>query len=175
MIHVSSKRRLYLSICGCYFIHCNVMFLWWLFSTANGQRLRDDMYESLYGAAACYRRMNGTHQTGCSCKYCKFSSLVQITVGLDSRQRKQPHINQINHSVVCFTPTINIPRKKITQFSCLDSYKWFGNYQVLFSHLKVLFIEDNRFIRKKGDVWWDDEIKTLFSQKKKVWLWWQEV
>lgn len=35
----------------------------------NGERTKDKMYEYLDGAAACFRRLNGTHQTGCTCTY----------------------------------------------------------------------------------------------------------
>lgn len=34
----------------------------------NGERTKDKMYEYLDGAAACFRRLNGTHQTGCTSK-----------------------------------------------------------------------------------------------------------
>lgn len=32
-----------------------------------GERTRDKMYQPILGAS-CFRRLNGTHQTGCSCK-----------------------------------------------------------------------------------------------------------
>lgn len=35
---------------------------------ANGQRLAEKMYSNLDGTA-CFRRLNGTHTIGCSCKY----------------------------------------------------------------------------------------------------------
>lgn len=34
----------------------------------NTERTRDKMYEELNGNFACFRRLNATHQTGCSCK-----------------------------------------------------------------------------------------------------------
>ncbi|XP_016960967.1 nicastrin [Drosophila biarmipes] len=36
--------------------------------TAQGERTRDKMYEPI-GGASCFRRLNGTHQTGCSSTY----------------------------------------------------------------------------------------------------------
>ncbi|KAH8383225.1 hypothetical protein KR009_007484 [Drosophila setifemur] len=38
-------------------------------NVAQGERTRDKMYEPILGAS-CFRRLNGTHQTGCSCKLC---------------------------------------------------------------------------------------------------------
>jgi hypothetical protein len=49
------------------------------------------MYESIEGAAACFRRLNGTHQFGCSCKERRLSksfvrllnvSQLRISIGL---------------------------------------------------------------------------------------------
>ncbi|XP_037716138.1 nicastrin isoform X2 [Drosophila subpulchrella] len=37
-------------------------------TTAQGERTRDKMYEPI-GGASCFRRLNGTHQTGCSSTY----------------------------------------------------------------------------------------------------------
>ncbi|EDW43560.1 nicastrin isoform X2 [Drosophila sechellia] len=37
-------------------------------SIAQGERTRDKMYEPI-GGASCFRRLNGTHQTGCSSTY----------------------------------------------------------------------------------------------------------
>lgn len=34
----------------------------------NGERTKDKMYERIDGTAACFRRLNATHQTGCTCK-----------------------------------------------------------------------------------------------------------
>lgn len=34
-------------------------------------RAHDKMYDELSGVS-CFRRLNGTHQTGCSCKLYKF-------------------------------------------------------------------------------------------------------
>lgn len=45
------------------------MYLFVMFSLKNSvsaERIKDKMYESIEGAAACFRRLNGTHQFGCS-------------------------------------------------------------------------------------------------------------
>lgn len=34
----------------------------------SAERTKDMMYEELNGNYACFRRLNATHQTGCSCK-----------------------------------------------------------------------------------------------------------
>lgn len=47
----------------------NYLFLLLIFSLCrfgNLQRLHEKIYSSIEGGAACFRRLNGTHQTGCS-------------------------------------------------------------------------------------------------------------
>lgn len=39
--------------------------------SGESQRLRYKMFEDIEGAYACFRRLNGTHQFGCSCKLFK--------------------------------------------------------------------------------------------------------
>ncbi|PSN40779.1 Nicastrin [Blattella germanica] len=46
------------------FLLLSIMFS--LLFTVSPQRIRDKMYESIEGASACFRRLNGTHQFGCS-------------------------------------------------------------------------------------------------------------
>lgn len=50
------------------------LIFFFFFILVNCQRTRDKMYDSITGAS-CFRRLNGTHQTGCSCKY---SFLIKI-------------------------------------------------------------------------------------------------
>lgn len=42
------------------------------------ERLRDMIYMSFDGVAACFRRHNGTHQFGCSCKASFFSVFINF-------------------------------------------------------------------------------------------------
>lgn len=44
-----------------------INFSFLLIFTVHTERTRDKMYNSIIGAS-CFRRLNGTHQTGCSCK-----------------------------------------------------------------------------------------------------------
>lgn len=38
------------------------------FTVISCERLHEQIYSSIEGGAACFRRLNGTHQVGCSCK-----------------------------------------------------------------------------------------------------------
>ncbi|XP_077284320.1 nicastrin [Arctopsyche grandis] len=49
----------------------------------DGQRLRDMMYESLYSGGACYRRLNGTHQIGCTSKRGGSVGVVHAISGIE--------------------------------------------------------------------------------------------
>lgn len=44
--------------------NCLIKFL----IAVTAERIKDMIYMSVDGAAACFRRHNGTHQFGCSCK-----------------------------------------------------------------------------------------------------------
>ncbi|XP_066260792.1 nicastrin [Euwallacea similis] len=41
----------------------------YLFYTCNADRIKDTMYINIQGSVACYRRMNSTHQIGCSSEW----------------------------------------------------------------------------------------------------------
>ncbi|XP_069684848.1 nicastrin isoform X2 [Periplaneta americana] len=50
-------------------VFLSFMYLFVVFSfknSAHAERIRDKMYDPIEGAAACFRRLNGTHQFGCS-------------------------------------------------------------------------------------------------------------
>lgn len=36
--------------------------------SGNAERTKDKMYDGISGTTACYRRLNATHQIGCSCE-----------------------------------------------------------------------------------------------------------
>ncbi|KAF7286284.1 hypothetical protein GWI33_006157 [Rhynchophorus ferrugineus] len=52
-------------------VNCIVIVLFYLsliIFKGNGDRIKDTMFEDIYSSLACYRRMNATHQIGCSSK-----------------------------------------------------------------------------------------------------------
>lgn len=54
-----------------------------LFLDAYSERLHEQIYSSIEGGAACFRRLNGTHQTGCSCMYLPLISIISIIVYIE--------------------------------------------------------------------------------------------
>ncbi|XP_055532238.1 nicastrin [Wyeomyia smithii] len=50
-----------------YLRHLNVLLVFIFLNHVHSQRIKDDMYTSISGAH-CFRRLNGTHVTGCSSK-----------------------------------------------------------------------------------------------------------
>ncbi|XP_017774450.1 PREDICTED: nicastrin [Nicrophorus vespilloides] len=80
-------------------------------SQSNAQRTKDKMYQPLNGIASCFRRMNGTHQTGCSSAkegttgvvhYVKKSSELDLILSLDNNLQYIPAIpvNEFTKEVV---------------------------------------------------------------------------
>ncbi|CAH1153337.1 unnamed protein product [Phaedon cochleariae] len=53
-----------MTIMGIFIIHFFIMLQ--LIGGGNGERTKDQMYEKIDGSSACYRRLNATHQIGCS-------------------------------------------------------------------------------------------------------------
>lgn len=61
---------------------------WLLFSAIllatdlSGERITEKIYQRIDDGFSCFRRLNGTHQIGCSCKKSEFdrSMLIKSTV-----------------------------------------------------------------------------------------------
>lgn len=45
----------------------------------NGERTKDKMYDGISATTACYRRLNATHQVGCSCKHVMPISVIDLS------------------------------------------------------------------------------------------------
>lgn len=45
-----------------------------------GQRTNPMIYEPISGSVPCFRRLNGTHQTGCSCKFQTINQMNKLMI-----------------------------------------------------------------------------------------------
>ncbi|XP_075985469.1 nicastrin [Anticarsia gemmatalis] len=66
-------------------------FYWFLilssiYSCVNSERLHEQIYSSIEGGAACFRRLNGTHQAGCSSADNGAVGVVQMIRGVEDAQ-----------------------------------------------------------------------------------------
>ncbi len=49
---------------------CSLLFVIFTFlAGSHGDRIAEKIYKRVDGGFSCFRRLNGTGQTGCSCKY----------------------------------------------------------------------------------------------------------